>query len=247
MSWHEMRMAMQGENGHARWLLHGGEDNLIHVPKVILPPCEMTFEWWRGQLNTQCKVWMSSCIHAKWQSLLTWTQSVLCGHEVTMWSRTMTKLSYMDARWLSYLASMQNDKVVSCGCEVALGRRYLSDVQNANDEDFQKISFIYFCKVTLCGHPRLVSMWNDKVVLHGHEVTLGRCYLSDVQNINDEDFQKIFLIYFCKATSHGHQLSTTNSEISSWYAGLQLTEPRFQKHAWWCVRPKWLNCHRRWV
>ena len=59
--------------------------------------------------------------------------------------------------------------------------------------------------------------------------------------------------HFCKKFTQAWdekrkcQLSTTNSEISSWYVRLQLTEPRLQKHAWWCLRPKWLNCHRRWM
>ena len=66
------------------------------------------------------------------------------------------------------------------------------------------------CKVRFTKSPHvhtrqlchLASTQNGNVVSYGCKVTLGRCYLGNVQSANDEYFHKFSLIYFCKVTLH---------------------------------------------
>ena len=118
----KIRMATWGENGHARWLLHGTGDNSTHNTRWMQDEnghvrwewsCEVTFVWWRGQLYTQHKVdmrWERPCEvrFAKSPCIQTWQRC--------------------------HLTSMQNSKVVSCGQEVTLGWYCLCNVQSTNDE-----------------------------------------------------------------------------------------------------------------
>ena len=85
-------------------------------------------------------------------------------YKVTLHPCETTLPPCVHSRQLCHLMAIQNGKVISCGCKVTLGRCYLSTVQSTNDEDFQEFSLLYFCKVTLCGHPHLVVMQNGKVV-----------------------------------------------------------------------------------
>ena len=66
----DMTVVTWGENGHIRWFLCGGGDNLTYAPKVMLHPHKMTFAWWRGQLD---KFTQSHLMPMwKWQSCLAW-------------------------------------------------------------------------------------------------------------------------------------------------------------------------------
>ena len=52
---HEMRIATWGENGHVRWLLHGG--GTTQHKGTQSGWCKVTLVWWRGQFDMgACKV-----------------------------------------------------------------------------------------------------------------------------------------------------------------------------------------------
>ena len=139
-NWAPLLLGAQDENGHARWEWS----------------CAVTFVWWAGH-TTQGENGL-----ARWHGCMWWEWS----YKVTFsWWRVQ-----LDKSTQSHLAPMQNGKIVSHGCEVTLGRCYLSDVQSANDEDFQKFSLILLQSHLMwpsppCTHVKwqicLAWMWGD--------------------------------------------------------------------------------------
>ena len=178
-------MVAWGENGHTRWLLHGGGNNLTLAPKVSSNQHENGKVVSHGHEINLGRCYFSNVQSANDEdfqkfSLLYFCEVTSGGHP-HLSSREMTKLSHLDMRWLS----------VRC---------YFGSVQSANGEDSQKFSCMYFCKVISHGHPHLASMQNDKIVSRGCKVTtLVRCYLGNLQSANNEDFQKFSLYTFAKS------------------------------------------------
>ena len=172
------------ENGHARWEW----------------PREVTFVWWRGQLDTQCKV------NVRWE----WPRKVrMVTHKVTSAGRrghldTQCKVNTrwewpcevnmrwewpreVNMRWeWPREVRMVTHKVTS-----AWWRRQL-DTQREVDTSWEwpcKVRFAKSHRIHARQICQFVSMQNGKVVSHGCAVTLGRCYLGNVLRSKDVGFE----------------------------------------------------------
>ena len=118
---------------------------------AILNPCEVDARWeWPHEVRMVMEG--DFCIVEGTIQHIAWD-----GNEMKM--ATLVKFAkspHIHTRQLYHFMATQNGKVVLFGCDMTLGRCYLSDVQAANDEDFQKFSLTYFCKVS--SHPRKTTL-----------------------------------------------------------------------------------------
>ena len=83
----KMRMAMWGENGHVRWILHGGGDNLTHNMR------------WMQDENGHTRWDLQSHLASMWDNFATSSPYI------------MAKLSHVDVRWLWVDVTLATSKV----------------------------------------------------------------------------------------------------------------------------------------